>query len=105
MEKLNYIRPTDCDLGENWEDYFLEIRSIKKGELFYECEKGFNFQLKALEDAKREKDGWYCKAQNTKNEIVEIFVSANTQYHGPNLFRAPQFLTCDDNHGSVYLIH
>jgi hypothetical protein len=105
MENLKFIRPNECDLGENWEDYFLEIRSIKKGELFYECERGYNYQLKALEDAKRTRDGWYCKAQNTRNEVIELFVSADTQHHVPNLFRAPQYLTCDEEKGSVYFIH
>ena len=105
MKNAEFIRPSECDLGENWVDYYLEISNIKKGELFYECEKGFNYQLKALEDAKRVSDGWYCKVQNTRNEVVELFVSADTQHHGPNLFRAPQYLTCDKEKGSVYFIH
>lgn len=105
MKNAVFIRPSECDLGENWVDYYLEISNIKKGELFYECEKGFNYQLKALEDAKRASDGWYCKVQNTNNEVVELFVSADTQHHGLNLFRVPQYLTCDNEKGSVYFIH
>jgi hypothetical protein len=105
MESLRIIRPEECDLGENWVDYYLSISNIKKGELFYECERGLNHQLKAIEDAKKTRDGWYCKVQNTKNEVVELYVSADTQYHGPNFFRTPQYLTCDEEMGSVYLIH
>jgi hypothetical protein len=105
MKDLGFIRPSECDLGENWVDYYLEISNIKKGETIYECEKGYNYQLKALEDAKRVKDGWYCKVQNTQNEVVELFVSADTQYNRTNLFRAPQYLTCDEEKGSVYFIH
>jgi len=105
MEKTDFIKPGECDLGENWVDYYLEIANIKKGETFYECERGFNYQLEALEDAKKLRDGWYCRVQNTKNEVVELFVSADTHHHGPNLFRAPQYLTCDEEKGSVYFIH
>ena len=105
MKNTNFIKPDECNLGEDWVDYYLDIRSIKKGETLYECEKGFNYQLKALEDAKKFRDGWYCKVQNTRNEIVELYVSADTQHHGPNLFRAPLFLTCDEDKGSVYFIH
>lgn len=105
MKKTEFIRPEECDLGENWIDYYLEISKIKKGETIYECEKGYNYQLKALEDAKQVNDGWYCKVQNTQNEVVELFVSADTQYNRTNLFRAPLYLTCDEEKGSVYLIH
>lgn len=105
MKSVDFIRPEECNLGENWVDLYLEISNIKKGETLYECEKGFNFQLKALEDAKKMKDGWYCKVQNTKNEVVELYVSADTQHHGPNLFRVPLYLTCDEERGSVYFIH
>lgn len=105
MENTSFIRPNKCDLGENWVDYYLEVSSIKKGETLYECERGFNYQLQALEDAKRVQDGWICKVQNTHNEIVELYVSADTIHHGPNLFRAPQYLTSDESEGSVYFIH
>lgn len=105
MKTVNFIRPEECDLGENWVDYYLEISKIKKGETLYECERGFNYQLKALEDAKKMNDGWYCKVKNTKDEEIELYVSADTQYHGPSLFRAPQYLTCDEKKGAVYVIH
>ena len=105
MENKRFIKPQEVDFGDDWVDYYLEVSNIKKGETLYECEKGFNYQLKALEDAKRIKDGWCCKVQNTQNEVVELYVSADTQHRGPNLFRAPQYLTCDEEKGSVYLIH
>ena len=105
MKNTSFIKPEKCNLGENWEDYFLEVSNIKKGETLYECEMGFNYQLKALEDAKKTRDGWYCKVQNTQNEIVELYVSADTFHHAPNLFRSPQYLTSDEEKGSVYFIH
>jgi len=105
MKNTSFIRPSECDLGENWVDYYLEVSNIKKGETLYECERGYNYQLQALEDAKKTRDGWICKVRNTQDEIVELYVSADTQHHGPNLFRAPLYLTCDEEKGSVYLIH
>lgn len=105
MKNLNFIRPEQCDLGENWVDYYLKISDIKKGETFYECERGFNYQLQALEDARRTREGWTCKVKSSDDKVVEIYVSANTQHPGPNLFRTPQYLTCDDEKGSVYFIH
>ncbi len=106
MKHAGFMKPEECDLGENWVDYYLELCNVKKGETFYECERGYNFQLKALEDAKRLRDGWYCKVQNTKNEVVELYVSATTSnYPGPNLFKAPQYLEYDEELGYVYLIN
>jgi len=105
MENTSFIKPSECDLGENWVDYYLEVSNIKKGETLYECERGYNYQLEALEDAKRIQNGWICKVRNAHNEIVELYVSADTQHHGPNLFRSPQYLTSDKDKGSVYFIH
>ena len=105
MKNISFIKPDECDLGEEWVDYYLEVSNIKKGETLYECERGCNYQLKALEDAKKFKDGWYCKVRNSQNEVVELYVSADTQHHGPNLFRMPQYLTSDEEKGSVYFIH
>lgn len=105
MENLKFIRPNECDLGENWEDYFLEIRSIKKGEIFYECYYGKNIKLIAIEDARKLKDGWYVKAKSTQNEVIELYVSATTSnYSGLNLFRAPQYLEYDEKEGYIYPI-
>lgn len=106
MESLNFMRPEECnDLGEEWVDYYLDISNIKKGETFYECYYDKNIKLIAIEDAKRLMNGWYCKVQNTKNEVVELYVSATTKgYPGPNLFRAPQYLEYDEKEGYIYPI-
>lgn len=105
MENASFIKPEECDLGENWVDYYLDLSSIKRGETFYECYYGKNIKLIAIEDARRTGDGWYVKVQNTKNEVVELFVSAMTSnYPGPNLFRTPQYLEYDEKEGYIYPI-
>jgi len=104
MEKTRFITPNECDLGENWEDYYLEVSNIKKGETIYECYGGKNIQYQAISDARRVKDGWYCKTKNTKNEIVELYMSANTSYTGISFFRTPQHLEYDEEKGYIYPI-
>lgn len=104
MKNLSFMRPNECDFGENFKDYYVEIGSIKKGEIFFECSRGWNHQLKATEDAKKEEDGWYCKVETSNKTVVEIYVSNNTSYSGTNFFRAPQYLTCEEKLGSVYII-
>jgi len=104
MRNKSFIRPSDCDLGENWIDYYLEISNIKKGETFYECYYGKNIQLKALSDAKKTAEGWVCYVENIKGEKVELFMSANTTYVGANFFRTPQYLEYDEEKGYIYPI-
>lgn len=104
MENVKFIRPNECDLGENWEDYFLEIRSIKKGEIFYECCYGKNIELIALEDAKKKDNGWYCLVECLSGKVVEIFISADTKYNAVSFFRTPQYLEYNEKEGYVYPI-
>lgn len=101
------ILPPDLfNYGDNWNDYYLELKNLKKGDVFYECESrtGENYELRALEDARKTKNGWICKVQTSENEIVEFFVSANTEYFGPNLFRSPQHLTQLENGRYAYVV-
>lgn len=104
MEKTEFIRPEECDLGENWVDYYLEISNIKKGEVLYECYSGKNIKLKAISDAKKKDYGWACIVESSKGEVVELFVSADTKYNGVNLFRAPLYLEYDEKKGYIYPI-
>ena len=92
--------------GEDWKDFYLEIKELKKGDVFYESETrtGENYELKAIEDARKTKNGWICKVEKSNNEIVEFYVSADTAYHGPNLFRTPQVLSQLDNGEYVYIV-
>jgi hypothetical protein len=103
---IKFLPPDLFNYGDNWEDYYLELKSLKKGDVFYECEarSGENYELKAIEDAKKTRNGWICRVKNSDDEVIEFFVSANTTYYGPNLFRAPQHLTQLENGQYVYVV-
>jgi len=104
MEQLvKILRPKNFDLNEEWSDTYLEVKNIRKGDVFFECERYNNYQLVALTNARRISDGWYCIAENLMKEKVEIFVSEMTQHPGPNLFREPQYVT-EVNKEIVYVI-
>lgn len=100
----NYLKPSECDLGEEWRNYFLELEEVRKGDVFYECERGVNYELKAISDAILTNDGWVCMAKNKKGKVVELFVSGNTEYNAVNFFRTPQHLTKCEEKGCVYFI-
>jgi len=107
MKKGIKMLPPDLfNYGEDWTDYYLELKNLKKGDVFYECasRNGENYELKAVEDARKTRNGWMCKVKKRDNEIVEFFVSADTTYYGPNLFRSPQHLTQLENGKYVYVI-
>ena len=104
MENTNFIKLSECDLGENWADCYLEISKIKKGDTFYECCRGKNIKLKALSDAKRNDYGWTCNVENNEGKIVELFLSANTKYNVIDLLKAPLYLEYDDKFGYIYPI-
>lgn len=80
-------------LKEEW----LQIKDIREGEIFFECECGKNYQLEAVEDAKEIDNGWICKVKDSSNKIFEFFISANTEYKKINLFRIPQIISINDN--------
>jgi hypothetical protein len=90
---VKFLRPRDFKFGEDWLDVYLEVKNIRKGDVFFECVRGVNYKLVALTSARRINDGWYCIAENTEREKIEIFYSEMTKYPGPNLFREPQYLT------------
>ena len=104
MKNVSFIKPSECDLGENLTDYYLEVSNIKKGEIIYECYCGKNIQLKALSDATKTTNGWICYVENSKGEKVELFMSADTKYVGISFFRTPQYLEYDNEKGYVYPI-
>ena len=90
---VKFLRSKEFDFEENCSEIFVEVKKIKKHDVFYECEKGINYRLVALTNARKMGDGWYCVVENSKGSKVEIFVSEYTKHHGPNLFWEPRFLT------------
>ena len=84
------------------ENPFLGIREIKKGDIFYECERGVNVELEALGDAMKTRRGWLCRVK-TNNRIMTIY-SSTTNMYGPSLYRAPYYLTTNEQNQSVFLV-
>ena len=107
MKQAIKILPLELfNFGEDWKDYYLELKQLRKGDIFYEClsRNGENYELRAIEDARKTRNGWICKVQKIDEEIVELYVSANTTYNGPNFFRAPQHVSRLDNGKYVYVV-
>ncbi len=106
-QEIKILPPNLFNFGEDWNDYYLELKQLRKGDIFYECmsRNGENYELRAIEDARKTRNGWICKVQKSDEEIVELYVSANTTYNGPNFFRAPMFLTYVEGKGYVYEVH
>lgn len=103
---IKFLPPSLFNQGEGWNDFYLELKNLKKGDVFYECESrsGENYELRAIENARKTRNGWLCKVKKSDDEIVEFYVSANTTYYGPNLFRTPQHLTQLENGQFVYVV-
>jgi hypothetical protein len=102
--KIKFLKPKDFDFGENFEDYYLKVKDIRKGDTFYECERSNNIELTALENAEKLSEGWSCKVKNNQGEVFELFLSDKTTHHGPNLFWAPQYISQDSEQGVGYMI-
>lgn len=102
-KRVKFLKPKDFNLGENWSDIFVEVKSIRRGDVFYECFRGRNTRLTALTSARRISDGYYAIVKDDNENIGEIFYSEYTDYPAPSLFFEPQYLT-EMNKELVYLI-
>ncbi len=102
---VKFVKPNAFNYGDDWRDYCVQIKELRKGDVFYECSgSGENFELKVLEDPKKTQEGWFCLVQNSKKEVFDFFVSTNSSYSGPSLFWAPIHLSQLDNGEYVYMI-
>jgi hypothetical protein len=103
---IKIIKPSVFNCGDEWGDYFLRIRDLRKGDVFYECSRsGENYELRVIENPKKTKEGWFCLVENTDKEVFDFFVSTSTSYLEPNLFWAPIHLSRLDNGEYVYVIN
>jgi hypothetical protein len=100
---VKFLKPKDFNLGENWTDIFVEVKDIRKNDVFYECFRGKNKKLVALTSARRISDGYYVIVKDDNGNIAEIFYSEFTDYPAPSLFLEPQYLTKIDKE-VVYLV-
>jgi hypothetical protein len=100
---IKFLRPKDFNLGEDWSDIYLEVKNIRKGDVFFECIRGENHELVALTSARRISDGYFVTVKDSNGNVGEIFYSEFTNYPAPNLFREPQYIT-EINKEIVYVI-
>lgn len=108
-QEVTILSPDLFNVEGDWEDYYLELKNLKRGDIFYESDNrnALNYELKAIEDARKTGNGWMCKVQTKDGEVVELYVSAATfssSFPGPNLFKIPQVLTFVDGVGYGYPI-
>lgn len=79
------------------------METIKKGDVFYECEHGVNIKLEALSDAIPTNEGWLCRVKSAYG-ITNIYSSAATVLYGPSLYKEPFFSTVDDQNKPIFPI-
>ena len=102
---VKFVKPNVFNLGDDFEDYYVHIKDLKKGDVFYECSgRGENFELRVIENPKKTQEGWFCLVETSKKEVFDFFVSTNTSYSGLNLFWAPIHLSELDNGQFGYMI-
>jgi hypothetical protein len=69
----------------------LNLKDIKQGDTFWECESGFNDEYIASEDAKHNGSGWGVKARFVESGIEMDFFEAD-RYRGMlKLYSSPQY--------------
>lgn len=70
-------------------DYHLHIQHIKKGQIFYESERGVDIVWQALEDCrtinKEGMRGYICKVKGSNKEM-ELFEAFKCGGHGLKLY-------------------
>lgn len=103
MENLEIKTPFDFEFGE-YEDVYLKVKDIRRGDVFYECDRGENYKLKALTNARRINEGWYVIAKTKDGKRVDIYASEKTTHPGPNLYREPQYFFAEKKGKIVYQI-
>ena len=102
---VKVVKPNAFNYGEDWKDYFVKIKDLRKGDVFYECSGGGeNYELRVIENPKKTKEGWFCLVENINKEVFDFFVSSDTTYLDPSLFWAPMHLSQLENGEDAYVI-
>lgn len=88
-----------------------EVPALAMGDVFYECEAGFNIEARVLtapvEDEKKV-DGlrsWTWEAENTQDgSKINYRLTERLSHYGPRLYRSPQYATFKDGELSFKLV-
>jgi hypothetical protein len=77
----------------------IDLKDVKKGDIFYECQYGINLKCTALEDCREEEDGYHCYClidhETMKKPYTEMFESYNCGAYGLRLYTQPQYVEID----------
>lgn len=88
--------------------YVIGLKDIRKGDVFYECEKYKNYELVALENPKRIGETWKCQVLRTTTgetmEMVSTEIEGDLNVFAPNIFRYPVFLSQNEKGKNYYII-
>ena len=84
------------------ENPFLFLNQIKKGDVFYDYERGVNIKMEALSDAKEINEGWSCKVKTSKGEQF-IYAIENT-YYKPIFFWFPYYSSYNSSEKNLIFV-
>lgn len=70
----------------------INLADVKCGDIFWECERGWDVKLEAMADAHTNGDVVTCQARNvTTNEPVPLMERLSAPAYAPRLYRTPQY--------------
>lgn len=79
-------------MSNDWD--LIDLRTVRCGERFWQCEAGQNVELEAMADAFQQGDLVQCQARNVQtNEPVALRVRCSTPWYGPMLYARPQYIS------------
>jgi len=71
---------------------------LKIGDVFYECQSGFNIEARVTSTPESSTDGhegrthWKWTAENTQNdEVINYGLTEGMEHYGPRLYDSPQY--------------
>lgn len=71
------------------------IKDLKKGDIIWECQSGYNIQMKCLEDVRivhdEGKNGYACNVILKDDSIIELFESFDAGAYSLRLYDSPQY--------------
>ncbi len=72
----------------------IDLKDVKKGQILWECQSGFNIRVEAQEDARKKDNGWACNMKLSRNggEILEYYWVQEYAHYGPRLYKEPQYI-------------
>lgn len=87
----------------------LQLKDLKVGNIFYECQYGINIEFEVSEVPVsstvnlmgKERTQWTWKAKTKKGIEEDFLLTEGLEHYGPKLYRAPQYVKVRKD-GSLY---